>query len=127
MDRNDESLAFEEVANFVRGWARIPAKRQITPDTQFERDLGITGDDGSELLEAVQKRFRVNLAPDETGYRETFGLGPNEYLFNSEGFGFGAEIVTLLSNHSVRAFTVGELYRGLIKAQETNIKRGGSA
>ena len=127
MDRNDESPTFEDVVDFVRGWARIPAKRQIAHDTQFERDLGITGDDGSELLEAAQKRFRVNLAPDETGYRGTFGLGPNEYLFNSEGFGFGAAAIALFSNHSVRAFTVGELYRALVKAQEANTQQSGSA
>lgn len=108
-------------------WARIPAKLQITHETQFERDLGITGDDGSELLEAAQKRFQINLAPDETGYRRTFGLGPNEYLFNSEGFGLGTATITLFSNHSVRAFTVGELYRALVKAQEANTRQTGSA
>lgn len=39
---------------FVRNWSRIPAKKQITSDTQFERDFDITGDDGGELLEAAE-------------------------------------------------------------------------
>ena len=54
-------MTFDDVADFVRAWARVPVKRQITPETQFERDLGITGDDGSELLEAAEKHFTVNL------------------------------------------------------------------
>jgi acyl carrier protein len=124
VDYNGTRPTFSDIADFVRGWASIPPKQQITPDTQFERDLGITGDDGSDLLEAAQKRFRVNLAPDEDGYRTIFGLGPNEYLFNSEGFSIGSggtDMITLFTNTnpSVRAFTVGELYEAIQKAPST--------
>jgi hypothetical protein len=90
--------------------ASYPAKRRIGPGTQFERDLGITGDDGSALLEGAQKRFGVNFATYGGGYRNIFGLGPNEYLFNPEGFGLGVE--------TVRAFTVGELHKAIRKAQD---------
>jgi hypothetical protein len=55
VDSNSKSPTFNDVADFVRAWGRIPVKRQIDPETQFERDLGITGDDGSELLKAAQK------------------------------------------------------------------------
>jgi hypothetical protein len=123
VDREDSRPTFSDVAGFVRDWARVPAKKQITPDTQFERDLGITGDDGDELLLAAQKRFKVNFTDGENGVRTIFNLGPNEYLFNSEGFslGFGGPaIVTLFSNpnmdYSVRAFTVGELSEAVQKA-----------
>lgn len=82
----------------------------ICPSTQFEKDLGITGDDGVELLEAIEKHFGVAIGNNQTGVRETFKLGSNEYLFHGEGwaipiwwFGFGQKPV-------VRAFTVGELY-----------------
>ena len=112
MDSYRKNPTFDDVADFVREWARVPAKRQIEPETQFERDLGITGDDGSELLDAAQKKFGADLAP------ETFGLGPNEYLFNSEGFELGAAFVTLFTNPSVRDFTVGELYQAVVKARE---------
>jgi acyl carrier protein len=118
VDSNSKSPTFNDVADFVRAWGRIPAKRQIDPETQFERDLGITGDDGSELLKAAQKKFGVDLAPDESGYRKIFGLGPNEYLFNSEGFGLGAGLMTLFTTSSVRAFTVGELFKAIQKAQQ---------
>jgi hypothetical protein len=111
---NDASPTFDDVAEFVRHWARIPAKRPITPDTQFERDLGITGDDGGELLEATEVQFKVNLKDGDNGYRTIFNLGPNEYLFNSEGFSIGSggtDMITLFTNTnpSIRRFTVGEL------------------
>ena len=123
MDRKNVGTTFNDVAEFVRGWARVPAKKQITPDTQFERDLGITGDDGDDLLEATQKHFKVNFTDGENGVRTIFKLGPNEYLFNSEGFswGFGGtDIITLFSNpntdYSVRSFTVGELSEAIQRA-----------
>jgi hypothetical protein len=121
------SLTFDDVADFVRACARVPVKRPITPETQFERDLGITGDDGSELLEAAEEHFAVNLAPDEGGYRATFGLGPNEYLFNAEGTGLGAASITLFSSRSVRSFTVGELYQALVEVQRRQLQQDGSA
>ncbi len=65
----------------------------------------------------------VNLAPDESGYRATFGLGPNEYLFNAEGTGFGAALTTLFSNPSVRAFTVGELYQAVVRVQQRQLQQ----
>jgi hypothetical protein len=64
------------------------------------------------LLDAAQKKFGVDLAP------ATFGLGPNEYLFNAEGFGLGAAFITLFTNPSIRAFTVGKLYHAVVKARE---------
>ena len=68
MDRKNVGTTFNDVAEFVRGWARVPAKKQITPDTQFERDLGITGDDGDDLLEATQKHFKVNFTDGRTAF-----------------------------------------------------------
>jgi hypothetical protein len=79
--------------------------------------LGITGDDGSELLEAAQKKFGVDMAPDESGYRKIFALGPNEYLFNSEVRPV-ADLMTLFTTPSVRAFTVGELFAVIQKAKQ---------
>jgi len=108
VDDHSGGPEFNDVADFVRAWHRLPAKRRIDPETQFERDLGITGDDGSALLEAAEKKFGVDLAPNETGYRRIFGLGPNEYPFNSEGFG--------LRSLTVRAFTVGELHEAILRA-----------
>ena len=121
MNSNSTSPSFEKVAEFVRNWARISAKQPITVHTQFERDLGITGDDGGELLLAAQENFKVDLADGGNGYRKLFNLGANEYLFNAEGFSFGSgrtDMITLFTNTnpSVRSFTVGELHEAISKA-----------
>ena len=42
-------------------------RKKILPETQFERDLGLTGDDGDDLLEATEKRFQVRLGNEEQG------------------------------------------------------------
>ena len=121
MVNNGTAPSLEDVADFVRRWALVPAKQPITQHTQFERDLGITGDDGGELLQAAQDHFKVDLADGGNGYRKIFNLGANEYLFNSEGFSIGSggtDMITLFTNTnpSVRAFTVGELWEAIGKA-----------
>ena len=113
-----KSVSFGEFADFVRDWGAFSKNKQIDPETQFDRDLGITGDDGSDLLIATEKRFGVGLSTAEDGYRKTFNLGTHEYLFNSEGFGVVPELVSIFSTSTVRAFTVGELYGAVKKALE---------
>jgi hypothetical protein len=86
--------------------------KQISLDTQFERDLGITGDDGIELLEAVQERYGIEFTS------ESFRLEFNEYVFHSEGFElFPIFFQSLFGKPmpEVRSFTVGELYEAVLK------------
>jgi acyl carrier protein len=110
-----DEISFDEFASFIREWSSISHKKLITFETQFEFDLGITGDDGADLLEAVEKRFDISLITEE-GFREKFKLAPDEYLFHAEGgpslFGRLFEVQTIFGNGSptVKAFTVGELY-----------------
>src|SRR5687768_8905160 len=82
---NETSPSFDEVAEFVKEFAGVAKSRSIQPHTRLELDLGVTGDDGDDLLEEPSKRFGVELATPEGGYGPHFGLGPNEYLFHSEG------------------------------------------
>ena len=104
--------SFDQLAEFVRDCAGLRTDKRIVEDTQFERDLGITGDDGADLLEAVERKFHVAFTED------SFCLGVNEYLFGAEGivpsrdelisiFGLGPE-------PTVRSFTVGELYEAVL-------------
>jgi hypothetical protein len=104
--------SFDELTAFIRIEAQVPMEQPIRADTQFERDLGVTGDDGSYLVKAVEKHFEISLATDANGYREIFGLGPHEYLFNSEGFPLW-ELLPFVTKSTVRAFTVGELHDAL--------------
>jgi hypothetical protein len=106
-------LSFAEFAEFVRQWAGISRKKQIAPET-FEDDLGITGDDGCELLESVEKHFDIKLSSEEDGYRKTFNLSPHQFLFHSEGFSLSPpEILTIFGAPVVVRFTVGNLYNAV--------------
>jgi hypothetical protein len=112
----DDDPTFNEFANWIRKYWHVSARKKIMPETQFERDLGLTGDDGDDLLIATEKQFGVALCSEETGVRETFDLGPNEYLFHSEGLELSPlEMTSLFSTsaHSVRQFTVGEFYEAV--------------
>ena len=42
-----DDLTFDEFADFIREYWQVPDRKRISPETQFERDLGLTGDDGS--------------------------------------------------------------------------------
>lgn len=113
-----EDLTFDEFAQWLPEYWRVPNRKAITPETQFERDLGLTGDDGDELLIAAEKRFEVRLGSEETGVRETFNLQPKEYLFHSEGWGPSpAEFISLFSDTPafVRSFEVGELFEAIMR------------
>lgn len=74
MSNEDARPTFDDVAEFIRDWAHISSNKQITPDTQFERDLGSTGDDGDELLEAAQKRFKVNFTDGDKVFAPSSSL-----------------------------------------------------
>lgn len=117
--------SFQEFADFIREFAGISARKEIVPETLFENDLGITGDDGCDLLEATEKHFGVGLSSPEDGYRRTFDLAPQEFLFHSEGLGWGlSDIITLFRPPpSIRAFTVGDLFEAVRKAPTKPIKR----
>jgi hypothetical protein len=111
-----DELTFDQFADFIREFWRLSSGKQITPDTQFERDLDLTGDDGDELLLATERRFEVKLGSEEKGIRETFNLGPNEYLFHSEGWNpFPLRFTTLFGSekYTVRRFTAGELFEAV--------------
>jgi hypothetical protein len=77
----------EEVIDFIAAY--VGAKpSQITPDTLINEELGVDGDDGSELLLQFSKRFGVDL----TSINETY--------FGPEGFSLRAFVwpIFLLMN-----------------------------
>ncbi|MCR0996673.1 hypothetical protein [Serratia rubidaea] len=113
--------SLSQLIDFLRDFTR-DRRTPITAQTYLEEDLGITGDDGAELLEEVAQRFDVVLHTDEDGYQTTFGLGDNEYLFHSEGFDplCIGRLIGWLRNKPrpvIRDLSVGELHRALVAAQ----------
>ena len=106
--------SFEQFAVFIREFAKLSPEIVIARVTRFERDLGITGDDGRDLLDEAEKRFGVELSSVENGVRHVFNLGPNENLFHSEGVG----VLGVFRSEPVREFTVGELYDVVCRASK---------
>ena len=107
-------VPFSAVADFVRQWCRLSPKLLLKPETQFEFHLGITGDDGCELLEAAEAHFRVDFGSTPG---TVFDLRHKEYLFNAEGNLFSLFRKT---NTQVRKFTLGDLHEGILKAMRQN-------
>jgi acyl carrier protein len=104
-----EDLQFEEFAEFIRESCHLKRDKRIEPDTQFGRDLGVGGDDGSELLEAAEKRYGVTFTS------EAFNLQPNEFLFSPEASLFDFISMFRYRKSKFRPFTVGELYEAIQK------------
>lgn len=110
---------FDELAEFVRHFSGYNPGKIIIPNTLFENDLGITGDDGVELLETVEQHFDIQLTDADGSARNTFRLGPNEYLFNGEGFGFSLWWFGKSQKPIIHPFTVGELYEAICRQKIT--------
>ena len=113
--------SLEEVISFVREFTCVGSEYIITENTRIEEDIGITGDDGIDLLYAAQKRFAVDLESPEKGIDQTFQLKPNEFFFRPEGFDpLGISALFRWLRHEPRAvyrdLTVGELYYAIQNA-----------
>jgi hypothetical protein len=112
--------SFEQVIEFIREWTQTPHRKLIKRETRLEDDLGVTGDDGIDLLKAIEHKFDMHFEAKDYSFREAFNLGPNEYLFHSEGYPaiFGNKEFTTIFGPGpgmVRSPTVGELYEAIQK------------
>jgi hypothetical protein len=115
-------VELKDLISFIRENQGIGKRKTITADTLLERDLGITGDDGGELLEEIQNKFGVSFAGSDGSLRKAFGLAPDEYLFHSEGFSPFLFIASLLgfSIEKVKPLSVGQLYRVIVELKGGN-------
>ncbi len=107
-----------EVINFIREYSGI-RKKHIDENTYIDRELGITGDDGVELLEEAEKVFEVSFESEVHNLRTLFSMKENEYLFHAEGFdlfGISRFIDWLRGKHRpiIRDLTVGEFHQALV-------------
>ena len=73
-----------EVITFIRETCGISERTHIGPDSQIERDLGITGDDGDLLLLDAESAFGFSFESAPCSVEEAFELEDGEYLFHSE-------------------------------------------
>jgi hypothetical protein len=103
--------SFEEFAEVVRNYAGLKRDRHIGPETQFERDLKLTADDGADLLEDLEQHYKIDLTAD------SFDLKENECLFHSSDPEIYPVVQTLFgsSRTEVRPLTAGQLCRAVLK------------
>lgn len=109
-----KEMTFENLCEVIRESCGLHSDERITPDTQFQRDLGITGDDGDLVLNNTEKAFGVHFS------RESFNLGSNEWLFDGEApdvFGGIYRMLTKKPARITRSFTVGELFEAAKREQ----------
>ena len=113
-------ISLDELIALIREHQGIPPKMAITEASLLEKDLGITGDDGCELIEVVEKKFGISFAGATGSLREAVELSEGQYLFHSEGMNLFGLIASLFGHppENVRAITVGELYLAVCRAKE---------
>ncbi|MDP2769369.1 MAG: DUF1493 family protein [Giesbergeria sp.] len=116
------TVTLAEVIACIRESQGIKEAKPISDATLLERDLGITGDDGDELLEALQKRFSVSFTGSDGTLREAFGLEKDEYLFHSEGFSLFLMIANLFgfSIEKVKPLTVAQLHHVILDRRKNS-------
>ncbi|VAX36333.1 hypothetical protein MNBD_UNCLBAC01-2047 [hydrothermal vent metagenome] len=105
----------------IRQHQGISEKKQISEYTLLEKNLGITGDDGEELLEEIEKQFLVSFIGKDGTLRDSFELDKNQYIFHSEGFNLFEYFLSLFGKESekVESITVGQLYEAVLRATRT--------
>ncbi|MDB9744271.1 DUF1493 family protein [Fibrobacterales bacterium] len=121
----DNELTYINLVSFIRHNERISKKVKITEDTLLEKDLGITGDDGSELLQAIEKQFSFSFSDESGSIDKIFNLGKNEYLFHSEGFNPFNLLFKLIDRkkENVNRLSIKKLYQASICAKQKNTNR----
>lgn len=118
----NSEITLDRLIEFIRNHQRISKEIVIDQNSFLEKDLGITGDDGEEFLEAIERGFVVSFAGSNGTIREAFGLEKDEYLFHSEGIWFFRFIASFFGRdvENVKPLTVGELYRIVLSAKTAN-------
>jgi hypothetical protein len=104
-------LSFQEFASTIRKLEGRPDALKIDPSTRIERDLGIVGDDGFDLLGKLENKFGFRFGANGRAPRQVFKLAPKELLFSPEGVDVVGLVLWLLRRpRNVKQLTVGELY-----------------
>lgn len=105
-----ENQVFEKIKQFVYR-QRWKYKKELRRETTLEGDLGITGDDAVEFMEAFSEEFDVDVS----------NLDLRKY-FDGEGFGL-IDLSRLFRKKdppkSAKPMTLGDLERAVIAGEWT--------
>lgn len=116
---DNKEITLANLIDFIRKHQGLAKNQAITGATLLEKDLGITGGDGCELLEAIQKQFNVSFIGADNSIRELFSLQDDEYLFHSEGFSLFSLLARLFGHdiEKVKALSIGQLFQAICLAK----------
>ena len=107
------TATFDDVVRAIRASQSIRGHLMITGATLLEDDLGITGDDGCDLLADLERTFGISFADSDGSLREAFGLEQDQFLFHGEGW----NPLALFRKENVKALTVGQLHQVIVARQ----------
>ena len=115
-------VTLEDVISVIRESHGFGERKAITESSLLENDLGITGDDGCELLEEIRNKFGVSFAGSDGTLREAFCLKHDEFLFHSEGMSLFLMVASFFgfAIEKVKPLSVGELHQVVAKLKESN-------
>ena len=111
----ETTTSIDELVQFIRYEMSISDRVPITEDSMLESDLGITGDDGVDLINAIEKAFDIVIFDSGKPTYNVFNLKENEYLFHSEGWDFWG-----LIQCTVKPISVGDLHQAIVKLQHNH-------
>ena len=114
-----KELTIENLVALIRTTQGLSKKKVINETTLLENDLGITGDDGRELLEEIENQFNLSFAGKDGSLKDVFDLENDQYLFHSEGVDLFGIFSFLLGKkpENVKPISVGELFNAASKAK----------
>lgn len=107
------TATFDDVVRALRASQGIRDKVMITGATLLEDELGITGDDGCDLLEDLEQAFDMSFSDADGSLRAAFGLADDQFLFHGEGW----NLLGLFREENVKPLSVGELHRVIVARQ----------
>lgn len=115
-------IGLDEIVLVIRAYSGIPERTPILAESKLEDDLGITGDDGCELLEELERKFNISFSDNNSSWRKAFNLAEDEFLFHSEGVDLWRWIAGLFGKDAekVKPFTVGELHQVVVERANAN-------
>lgn len=115
-------VTLENLIRVIRKSQGFSDTTVIMPTSLLEDDIGITGDDGCDLLNDVEKEFGISFTGQDRTIRGVFGMKEGEYLFHGEGidlFGFIRSLVGK-DSENIKPITVAQLYEAICLAKEKN-------
>lgn len=102
----DRESGFQKLILFVRDQIR-EYKRAITRETSIEDDLGVTGEEAAELLDAFSDKFKVDISKFD--FKKYFNDEPT-------AFTYARKLLPFTIGHLEKAMIAGKLDEEVINS-----------